>query len=75
MAGAERYRVTVEGPVAETVVGLIRDRFGAAAVRAEGSLTVLDGPIADQAALRALLALLWDTGSHVRSLRVTTIPP
>jgi hypothetical protein len=34
-------------------------------------VTVLDGPIADQAALRALLTLLWDTGSHVRSLRVT----
>lgn len=68
-----RYRVTVEGAVAEAVVALLRDRFGAVAVRAEEDRTVLDGPIADQAALRALLTVLWDTGSHVRSLRVTPV--
>jgi hypothetical protein len=29
--------------------------------------------VADQSAVRALLNLLWDTGSDIRSLRVTTV--
>jgi hypothetical protein len=51
------------------VTELITDRFGSAAViRSEESRTVVDID-GDQAALRALLSLLWDVGHDVASVR------
>jgi hypothetical protein len=66
-----RYHLAVAGRVPTGVVDLIRARFGDVAIRAGPDRTVLDGAIADQAAVRALVTLLWDTGSEIRLLRVT----
>lgn len=69
---ASRYLVTVAGPVPAAVAELIRLRFGDVSVSPlpEGR-TVLEGEVLDQSAVRALLNLLWDVGSDVRTLRVT----
>ncbi|MDF2977466.1 MAG: hypothetical protein K0S40_2194 [Actinomycetospora sp.] len=65
------YRLVVTGPVPGAVVERIRARIGEVTTRSTGGGTVLEGPIADQAAVRALLDLLWDAGGAVRLLRVT----
>jgi hypothetical protein len=50
------------------VTELVADRFGSAAViDADEKRTVVDFD-GDQAALRALLILLWDVGHDVRSV-------
>jgi hypothetical protein len=43
-------------------------------VQSDGDLTVLSGLSADQAALRAVLSLLWDLGSDVRLVEAITLP-
>jgi hypothetical protein len=53
------------------VAELIRVRFGDVTIRSDPGRTVLEGPIADQAAVRALLNLVWDAGGDVRLLRIT----
>ncbi|WP_211362119.1 hypothetical protein [Pseudonocardia cypriaca] len=50
---------------------LIRARFGDVTIGSAPGLTVLEGLIADQAAARALLNLVWDAGGDVRLLRIT----
>ena len=69
------FELAVAGPVPGSVAAVIRDRFGDVAVRRRPGRTVIEGRIADQAAVRALLDLLWDTGCEVRLLRVATNPP
>jgi len=66
-----RYRLALAGPVPRSVMELIRVRFGEVTVRSQHGRTLLEGVIADQAAVRALLNLLWDVGGEVRLLRVT----
>lgn len=68
---ASTYHLALAGPVPRTVAELIRRRFGDVTIRSDADRTVLEGPIADQAAVRALLNLLWDVGSDIRVLRVT----
>lgn len=65
---SSRYRLLVSGRLSRTVTDILADRFGpaAAVVEADESRTVVDID-ADQAALRALLALLWDVGHDVPS--------
>ena len=65
------YRLVVTGPVPGAVVERIRARIGDVTTRSAAGGTVLEGPIADQAAVRALLDLLWDAGGAVRLLRIT----
>ena len=65
---SSRYRLQVTGRLPRTVLDLIADRFGSAAlIRAEEARTVvhIEG---DQASLRALLTLLWDVGQDVASV-------
>ena len=65
---SSRYRLLVTGRLPRTVLDLITDRFGSAAlIRADGSRTVVDID-GDQASLRALLTLLWDVGQDVASV-------
>lgn len=59
-----RYEVAVDGPLAGAVAELIRSRFDG--VRIGAGRVSVDG--LDQAGVRALLVLLWDTGHDVRSL-------
>ncbi|RSM50749.1 hypothetical protein DMA12_00920 [Amycolatopsis balhimycina DSM 5908] len=65
---ASRYRVTVAGPVAEGVLATLRARFDLESVRPGDDGTELVVAGVDQAAQRALLTLLWDTGHVVRSV-------
>lgn len=66
------FELDLAGPVPRAVADMIRDRFGEVAVRRLSGRTVLEGRIADQAAIRALLDLVWDMGCEVRLLRVAT---
>jgi hypothetical protein len=52
------------------VAEVIRVRFGEVAIRSSADPTALDGLLADQAAVRALLTLVWDVGGEIRLLRV-----
>jgi hypothetical protein len=67
-----RYHLTLAGPLPATVAGVIRARFGEVTVRSRAGRTALDGLLADQAAVRALVNLVWDGGGEVRLLRVRT---
>lgn len=67
---ATRYEVRLCGRLPQSAVGSIRSRCGDLVVRAERRNTVLTGTVADQAALRALLELIWDTGAGLLSLSV-----
>jgi hypothetical protein len=58
----------VTGRLPDNVKELVDDRFGpSAVVSADARCTVVDIDT-DQAALRALLTLLWDVGHEVHSL-------
>lgn len=66
-----RYRVGVTVPPPSDVIAEIERRFGPVAVRATPTRRpALHGTLADQAALRGLLTLLWDVNVEVISLRV-----
>ena len=67
---ASTYQLEIAGPVPRSVAELIRLRFGEVTIRSLPGRTEMAGPIADQAAIRALLNLLWDVGSEIRLLRV-----
>ena len=71
---ASMCRVHIAGRIPASRVELIRSRFGDMALRASTGRDVLEGPVADQSAVRALLNLLRDTGSDIRSLRVKEMP-
>ena len=63
------YRLEIRGPTAGR-----GPRGAAPAVRrsrgeAHGARTVVSGLTVDQAALRAVLSLLWDVGSEVHLVR------
>jgi hypothetical protein len=66
-AGPASCRVVVGGPLAEALLDAARARFEIdhAAGTAHSTLTLHD---ADQAALRALLTMLWDSGHDVLAL-------
>lgn len=66
-----RCELTVRGPVAGSVVAAMRARFDVESVAASGH-TVLTVGRADQAALRALMIMLWDSGHEV--LAMSTAP-
>lgn len=72
---AASYHVALAGRVPRNVAELIGRRFGEVSIHVDADRTVLEGPIADQAAVRALLNLLWDVGSDVLLLRVTPGQP
>ena len=66
-----RYHLALGGPLPATVADVIRVRFGEVAIRSSADPTALDGLLADQAAVRALLTLVWDVGGEIRLLRVS----
>ena len=69
------FELALGGVVPRTVAEVVRDRFGEVTIRQGSGRAVLVGRIADQAAIRALLDLLWDTGCEVTLLRIATDPP
>jgi hypothetical protein len=68
------YRLEIHGPLPRVAQEELRRRFGDIEVRSEGARTVVSGLTADQAALRAVLSLLWDVGSEVRLVRAISLP-
>jgi LuxR family transcriptional regulator, maltose regulon positive regulatory protein len=68
------YRLEIRGPLAHVVREELHRRFGEVQVRSDRDRTVVSGLTADQAALRAVLSLLWDVGSEVRLVEAITLP-
>ena len=68
------YRLEICGPLPRLARDELRRRFGEVEVEYDGDVTVVPGLIADQAALRAVLGLLWDLGSEVRLVEAITLP-
>jgi hypothetical protein len=65
-----QFEVQVSGPLPQTLTAAIATRFGEVAMRKQPGSTVLNGSVADQAALRSLLDLIWDTGCSVLAVTV-----
>src|SRR3954449_7070124 len=65
-----RYEVQVTGRLPQALAAAIANRFGEVVMRKQPGSTVLNGSIADQAALRSLLGLIWDTGCSVLAVTV-----
>jgi hypothetical protein len=69
-----RFEAHVAGRLPNTVAAMIAARFGEITTRDHRHSTVLSGHVTDQAALRSLLALIWDNGSSVRSFTLEPDP-
>jgi hypothetical protein len=65
-----RYEIRLSGRPPQAATGLIDSRFGTPIVYSDPPATVLVGTVADQAAVRALLTLLWDANIGVLSVAI-----
>jgi hypothetical protein len=65
-----RYEVHVTGRLPQALTATIATRLGEVVMRKQPDSTVLNGSVADQAALRSLLGLIWDTGCTVLAVTV-----
>jgi hypothetical protein len=63
------YDLEIRGRLPRGTHDELRERFGDFGVRSDTSRTVLSGIVVDQAALRALLSMLWDVGGEVQLVR------
>ena len=68
------YRLEIRGRLPRVAQEELRRRFGEVEVQAHGARTVVSGLTVDQAALRAVLSLLWDVGSEVHLVQVMSLP-
>jgi hypothetical protein len=64
-----RFEIQVTGRLPHALTQAISGRFGRVEIDGQANATVLNGRIADQAALRSLLGLIWDTGGSIHTLR------
>ena len=65
-----RYELRLRAPIARTLLDVIRTRFDhVTAPGADGTVLIIED--IDQASVRALLTLLWDTGHEVLSFEET----
>lgn len=63
------YRIVVRGELSDRWSAWFNDMaISSARGEADGAITVLAGPVADQAALRGILCRLWDLGLTVVSV-------
>ena len=67
------YRLEIRGRLPRVAHEELRRRFGEVEVRSWGACTVVSGLTVDQAALRAVLSLLWDIGSEVHLVRAISM--
>jgi hypothetical protein len=63
-----RFEIRVTGRLPHALTEAISARFGRVAIDGQPHATVLYGSIPDQAALRSLLGLIWDTGGGILSV-------
>lgn len=66
------YHLEIRGSLPRGTHEELRRRFGDVVTHRDADLTVLSGLTVDQAALRAVLGLLWDVGGELHLLRVIT---
>lgn len=66
------FEVELGGRLPQAVLGLMTERFGDVTPNEQQTMTTLRGRVPDQAALRALLCLIWDCGGTVLSVVVFT---
>ena len=66
------YRLEIRGRLPSVAREELRRRFGEVKVRSLGGRTVVSGLTVDQAALRAVLGLLWDIGCEVQLVHATS---
>jgi hypothetical protein len=65
-----RYELRLRGPIARSVLDVLRTRFDHVSTpAANGTVLIVDN--LDQASIRALLTLLWDTSHEVLSFEET----
>jgi hypothetical protein len=69
MHSSSRYRIIVAGSLSQAAGQLITARFGPSAVIDDSRRDTTVELAADQAALRALLTMLWDLGHEVAILQ------
>lgn len=67
------YRLEIRGPLPRIAQDQLRARFGDLRMQSDGDRTLVSGNCADQAALRAMLSLLWDVGVEVRMVEATPL--
>jgi hypothetical protein len=67
------YRLEIRGPLPRVAQDQLRARFGDVRVQSDGDRTLVSGHTADQAALRAVLSLLWDVGVEVLVVEATPL--
>lgn len=67
------YRLEIRGPLPRIAQDQLRERFGDVRMQPDGDRTLVSGQCADQAALRAMLSLLWDVGLEVRVVEATPL--
>ncbi|MFF4395628.1 hypothetical protein [Streptomyces sp. NPDC001480] len=66
-----RYELTLHRPISRSLLDVIETRFDHVSTPgADGTVLVVDN--VDQASVRALLTLLWDTGHHVLAFEEKT---
>ncbi len=70
MSFEKHCELTVTGPLARSAIEAIRTRFDIDATRT-AETTVLTIDDVDQAAVRALMIMLWDCGHEVLAMSVT----
>lgn len=70
----KRCELTVSGPVALSVTEAISARFDGVSTRT-GDRTVLVIEAVDQAAVRAVMIMLWDSGHDVLAMVITATHP
>lgn len=68
------YHLEIRGAIPRGAREELRRRFGDVVMRSDGDRTVLSGLTVDQAALRALLGLLWDVGGELHLVRAAATP-
>jgi hypothetical protein len=66
------YRLVVNGPLPAGVITEIGTRFAPTDIRSETNRVVIYTGATDQAALRALLSLIWDVGAELCSITQTS---
>ena len=67
------FELEVSGRLPQALTQVISIRFGGIALMEQQNGTVLSGGVADQAARRALLCLIWDNGGSLVSVAVHNV--